>query len=248
MTDVVVRLVPERRRRDVPGGGLASAEIRLPGVPRGAVIVLCEAGGLNHGADEVMNRLAEHGYESVAVDLAGLEDAAALRAVRALVAHLRDWGWQPEQLGLLGYRDGGRSALLAAGELELGAAISVCATGLSSEATDGLIRAARRVRTSWLGIFGADDPHAPAGLLDHVRELAASSEQYAEVVVYPGVDGTFYRGLADPLAYAASFDSWQRTAEWLNVRVVPRTPPLMDLWPSPGTSVRRRPVGRPSLS
>src|SRR5690606_32940580 len=112
-------------------GPIAGSQIRLPGLPRGAVIVLCAPGDLADGGRETMNRLAEHGYETLAADLSSVpDDAQAVAQVRALLEHLTSWGWSGEEVGLVGYAEGGRVALRAAAETVLGAAISISPVGV----------------------------------------------------------------------------------------------------------------------
>ena len=204
---------------------LPVARLELGGIPRGAVIVLCGAGALERDAGDVMNGLAEKGYESVAVDLSAggdtVDDHALSADVSVLLEQLGDRGWSLEQVGLIGYGFGGRTALLAAAEFELGAAVSV---------GPPLIRAARPVQTPWLGLFGRQDPAAPPEALARLRACLRDSPVYTEVVTYAGVARDFRRDAREALAHAASFDAWQRTLEWLELRVAPRLTPLARKW------------------
>jgi carboxymethylenebutenolidase len=214
----VPRIVPSTGEIESPRGALRVAEIRLGGVPRGAAIVLCDAGALDRDAADAMNGLAEHGYESIAADLTRtgpVTDDDALRDVGLVLDHLGERGWSAEQIGLVGYGFGGGIALLAAAEFGLGAAVSVAPVGAPEPLP---------VRTPWLGIFGDGGPWSLG------ETLASRSPVYTELVSYPGVTGEFYRGSSEAPAHAASFDSWQRTVEWLNLRVVPRLTPLAEAW------------------
>ncbi|GAA5210847.1 dienelactone hydrolase family protein [Streptomyces thinghirensis] len=220
-------------------GALRVAEIRLGGVPRGAVIVLCDAGTGGQDAPGVMNALVEHGYESVAAVLpaSGAGSAATdhdlLEDVAALLGRLAERGWSPDQVGLVGYGLGGRTALLAAAEFPLGAAVSVAPAGLTAASgmLPALADAARPVRTPWLGLFGEEDADAPAPAVLSLGASLAQSSAYTELVTYPGVARAFHDDAArDALAHAAAFDSWQRTVEWFDLRVVPRPTPLAQAW------------------
>ncbi|MDX2675077.1 dienelactone hydrolase family protein [Streptomyces sp. NY05-11A] len=218
------------------GRSLPVARIELGGVPRGTVIVLCDAGGLERDAAGIMSGLAEHGYESLAVDLSSTEvisDREVLGDVAVLLGRFGERGWSPEQMGLVGYGVGARAALLAAAEFELGAAVSVAPSGppgTPADAPPSLSRAARPVRTPWLGLFGQEDPGARPEALDLLREHLRDSPAYTQVVTYPGVARDFYRDARETLAHAATFDAWQRTLEWLELRVVPRPTPLAEEW------------------
>ncbi len=237
--DVAVRITPRLSELAGADRRLRVAELALGGVPRGAVALLCRPGDLTTGAVELVNGLAEHGYESVAADLSAtdvevLTDDVLRQGVRLLLDRLAKRGWELEQIGLLGYGLGGRAALLAAADHVLGAAVSVDPAGIASPAGPGLpalLRSPHRVVTPWLGMFGQDDPATDAS---HVRELGAglvaSSPVFTQVVAYPGVSGDFYLDTHGALAHAASYDSWQRVVEWLNARVVPRPTPLARAW------------------
>ncbi|MBB3082376.1 dienelactone hydrolase family protein [Geodermatophilus sabuli] len=224
-----VRIEPDVT--EVPSGGrsLEVATVALGGVPRGAVVLLSGAGGLRHvEVVDAMNELAEHGYESVAADLGPAEDDdAALEHLRTLLDRLAARGWDLDQIGVVGYGSGGRVALLAAAAMELGAAVSVrpvLPAGLDARPVDP-------VRTAWLGLFGALDERTPPGSLAAFgAALAASSPVFTQVVSYPGVTGEFVHDGLHPLTHAAAYDSWQRTVEWLNARVVPRPTPLARAW------------------
>ncbi|MGH3431817.1 MAG: dienelactone hydrolase family protein [Thermocrispum sp.] len=189
-------------------------EIALGGAPRGLVLLLCDDGGLERDATEVMNRLAEHGFESLAAEVGPLAP---------LVERATERDWSQEQIGLVGLGAGGLAVLQAAADLRLGAAVSLSPAGSLSDVG--------AVVTPWLGLFGAQDPGATA---DGVRALAdrlrAGSDVYTRVVSYPGVGREFYHRSGDGVSYAASYDGWQRTMEWLELRVAPRLTPLAERW------------------
>jgi carboxymethylenebutenolidase len=199
------------------GAAVRVAEIRLGGVPRGAAVVLCDARALEHEVAEVLNGLAEHGYESLAADLSPAgpaRDDELLSDVGVLLGRLAERGWEAEQIGLIGYGSGGRLALLAAAEFGLGAAVSVAPTGLRAPAVP--------LRAPWLGLFGDLDENVPPSAVRELREaLNSGSPVHTELVGYPGAGAAFHRDSPQAQAHAAAFDSWQRTVEWLNLRVVP---------------------------
>ena len=235
MDEVVPRIEPRIVVADTARGSLRIAEIELGGVPRGAVLVLCDVGRLELETVEALNGFAAHGYVSLAADLAADLSAAAtdvdlLRDVAMLIERLSRRGWEPQQIGLVGYGFGGRVALLAASEFVLGAAVSVAPASVRqgcSPRGPALVEVARPVHTPWLGLFGERDPESPTTAVTELADrLVAPSPAYVELVTYPGVDGLFHRDAAAADVHAACFDSWQRTLEWLNLRVVPRPTPL----------------------
>lgn len=238
MSAAVPRIMPSFVDVPVAGGMLAVGQILLPGVPRGAVVLLCEPHAIGGQAIDLMNGLAEHGYESFAADVTtlapdALTDQAALAAFADLLSHVGSRGWTPEQMGVVGYGFGGRLALLAAAEQLLGAAVSVSPDGVTDSAPGrpALVSHARPVVTPWLGMFGADDETAPAAAVRLLAErLVDPSPQYTELVTYPGVRGDFFHESTEARGHAGMFDSWQRVVEWLNLRVVPRPTPYAEIW------------------
>ncbi len=223
---------PDATRLTTPRGTHPARELRLGGVPRGAAVVVCPTGALDADAAPALNRLAGQGYESVAVGVP--EDAgdhALLDAVDAALDRLALRGWTAEQVGVVGYGAGGRAAVVAASGVELGAAVSIAPTwsGDPAAALEELARHAHTLRAPWLGLFGDGD--VPAGAVAALGEaLDARSPVFARLVVYPAVSGAFHRGSARTAVHAAGFDSWQRTVEWLDQRVVPRPTPLARAW------------------
>ena len=215
--------------------------------------MVCPTGALDGDAAPALNRLAEQGYESVAVGVPadgagqdGAGDDALLDAVTAALDRLALRGWTTEQVGVIGYGAGGRAAVVAASTMGLGAAVSIAPTwpGDPARALDDLARGAHTLRVPWLGMFAGAD--APAEALEALgAALDARSPVFAQLVVYPAVSGAFHRDSAHAEVHAAAFDSWQRTVEWLNQRVVPRPTPLAQAWraavPAAGTS--RCPAG-----
>jgi carboxymethylenebutenolidase len=234
--DAAVRVQPALSDLPSGEGTVRVGELYLGRVPRGAVILLCSSGALTADAFEGMNGLAEHGYESIAADLAdsATSDETSLHDVRTLVDRLAGRGWSSDQIGVVGYGFGGRIALLAASELALGAAISIDPSGVAApvgSTRPALVDAGRGVRTPWLGMFGdLDAQTSTASVAALGRSLRSLSPVFTQIVSYPGVSGDFYRNAIESIAHAAAFDSWQRVIEWLNARVVPRPTPLAEAW------------------
>jgi carboxymethylenebutenolidase len=213
MNTAIPRIRPDSLGLELTRGRVEAAEIRLGGARRGVVIVAPDAGELDRDAADVMNGLAGHGYASIAVDLSvsNPTDDELVADIGALLAKLDDDDWSREQVGVIGYGFGGRIALLAAMAFDLGAAVSV------SPVTTGT--GVGPMRTPWLGLFG-DNAQAVAKL----RADLDASAVYVSTVTYPA-GGDFYRDSGNVAVHAAAFDSWQRTVEWLNLRVAPATTP-----------------------
>jgi len=228
-----VRIQPNFVVLESDGCPMRVATLLLGGVPRGAVVLLRSAATGWTDVFEAMNGLAEHGYESVAADLAAdgaSGDDDALRSVALLVELFGRRGWTSEQLGLVGYGYGARVALLAAATTTLGAAVSVDPDGVA----DIVARFAPgdlALCTPWLGMFGWEEPATPVPVVSRLgHAVANSSSVFTQLVSYPGVAGHFYQDAREAVAHAAAFDSWQRIVEWLDARVVPRPTPLAEAW------------------
>jgi carboxymethylenebutenolidase len=226
----LVRIEPVRSQLTVGSVEIGMSEIRLPGVPRGMVLLLLPPDGLDDEAPELMNRLAAHGYESMAV-----EAEAPSGTVKTLFEQAAERGWTTEQLGVVGVREGAELALRAAMELPIGAAVSISPrlTSYSDEpGGPGRLEAmARALRAPWLCLVGGSDPAAPGPV---VRSLAAALDEQAPVhgavVSYPAAGPGFHRELGNGRSYDASYDAWERTVEWLGARVVPRLTPRAAAW------------------
>jgi carboxymethylenebutenolidase len=203
------------------------AEIELGPYPRGAVLLLSPAED-PAGTTQVMNRLAEHGYETLAVDLTTVTNAP--HWIELMLKRLADRGWSHEQIGVVGYRAGAELALHTAAVCGLGAAVSVD-IGDSARAQPGIEGALRLLQTPWLGLAAAPRPQtAGTHLASRWRHLRCTAAVYSQFVCYPGVLVGYSTDSGDARAHAAAFDSWQRTLEWLDARVVPRLTPQSKAW------------------
>ncbi|MDH6284158.1 dienelactone hydrolase family protein [Prescottella agglutinans] len=213
------------------GSELPTLEISLGRTPQGIVLLVCDSDDLLVSASEVMNRLAARGYESVAAEV---PPVGCRSVVDALLTRAAARGWTQEQTGLIGFGAGGLSVLDAAVRKSIGAAVSFSPTlrtysGDSSAAASETVEA--QVTTPWLGLFGAEDPAASADWVERLTSmLDRNSEIHTATVRYPGVGREFYRHGNDGAGYAAWYDSWQRTMEWLEARIAPRPTPLALQW------------------
>ena len=211
----------EPRRCEI-AEGVPALEIWLGGTPRGLVVLLTDATSPEGEVVEAMNNLAAEGFESLALRAGdGVETLVEPRA--------RVRGWRAEQIGVVGIGHGGTIALSMARQREVGAVVSI-SPALDQEAVDEVV-ASPRLCTPLLVMLGAQDPAVPAAAPARLRAaLDAGSDVFSRVVEYPGVGADFYRRSEDGISFAASYDSWQRTVEWLLARVASRLTPLAEAW------------------
>ena len=126
---------------------------------------------------------------------------------------------------MVGLGVGGRVVLDTATRLDFGAAVSMSPTAPDRAVPGTLV-------TPWLGLFGQDDPEVCAQSLATLGSaLNSGSNTFSQIVSYPGAGKSFYaHGDDDGQGYAAWYDGWQRTTEWLAARVAPRLTPLARQW------------------
>jgi carboxymethylenebutenolidase len=229
MSDLIL-IQPTAAEIVTPDGPIIIREVQLGGVPRGIIVLLTEADSAEVDVVERLNEFALEGYESLAA-------APGREHLPDILERVRQRGWDEEQVGVVGIGDGGTLALHLAQERQLGAVVSFSpAPNLDAIARDP------QLRTPWLGMVGAEATDLDGVDARRMRKLLDDgSDIYSRVVIYPGVGREFHRRSGDGVSYAASYDGWERTTEWLNARVAARLTPLAAAW-------RRRqalsPIGR----
>jgi carboxymethylenebutenolidase len=236
---------PRTIQLTVPDGTLPVYEAEPPGVPRGAVVVLQEAFGVNDHIQDVTRRFAAAGFRAAAPHLfhrtgdptfgydGGLDGIrphmGALTAeglgydLDATLTHLGDAGFRPDRVGAVGFCMGGTVALVAGTRHALGAAVSFYGGGIT-EGRFGeppLVELAPGLRSPWLGLYGDQDTGIPTEEVEALRTAAATAEVPTEVVRYPDAGHGFHcdaRASYDPPAAA---DGWARTLAWLDAYLAP---------------------------
>lgn len=219
--DAAIRIRPDVSTVAAPDGPLTIAEIALGGVPRGAVLVLCDDGRLGHVAGDVLNGLAEHGYVSVAAEPRTSSPSRGVADVLALRDRLHRQGWTDQQIGVVGYGTGAEAALAAATVIAAAAVVGLAATPVLPPGP------APALRAPWLGMYARR-----GGQWGQLRRFLAAQPVHSRVLTYSDAADTFYRVPGRPRDRAAAFEAWQRTVEWLNLRVAPTPTPLARQWES----------------
>jgi len=209
------------------------------GVPKGGIVVVQEAFGVNGHIEDVAGRLADEGWLAVAPHLfhrsgdpkLGYEDFSqvmphmkALRAddiladIDAALAHLVGAGVALDRIGVIGFCMGGNVALVTAARRGVGAAVTFYGGGVA-EGRFGfrpLIEEAAELRAPWLGLFGDLDQGIPVDDVERLRVAAASSGQPTEIVRYPDAGHGFNCDRRASYHEASASDAWARALAWFD--------------------------------
>jgi carboxymethylenebutenolidase len=220
-----------------PDGAMDLYEASPAGEPKGAVIVIQEAFGVNDHIQDVTRRFADAGYLAVAPALfhragggtapyddfaqvmplfEGINDDGVLTDVDATVAHLASQGFEPSRVGIVGFCFGGRVTFLTAVRRHLGAAVTFYGGGIvsASPLADPLIEEAGSLQTPWLGLFGDLDKGISVDDVERLRAAVAGAPVPTEVVRYADAEHGFHCDARDVFHEASAADGWRRTLEW----------------------------------
>ncbi|HZT64423.1 MAG TPA: dienelactone hydrolase family protein [Acidimicrobiales bacterium] len=214
---------------------------RPDGSPRGGVLVVQEAFGVNSHIEDVTRRFAAEGYLAMAPHFfhrsgggtvaygdfgavmphfKELSDERILADIDATLGAFSEDGVSLDRVGVVGFCFGGRVSFLAAVDRSLGAAVGFYGGGIVSGRSDvmpALVDRIGEMYTPWLGLFGDRDAHIP---VDDVEKLKAALKDNAkvdaEVVRYPDADHGFHCDERESYHPDSAADGWKRTLEWLS--------------------------------
>ncbi len=210
------------------------------GSPRGAVVVIQEAFGVNPHIEDVTRRAAAAGYHAVAPDLfhrsgpgavveygqfdkvmthfqALGDDAAILRDVDAALDHLRGAGHADHAIGIVGFCFGGRVTYLVALRRALGAAVGFYGGGIVTgrfPQFPALVDETPTLQTPWLGLFGDQDGSIPVDDVERLRAALRAAPVATEVVRYADAGHGFHCDQRPDYRPDDAADAWQRTLAW----------------------------------
>jgi carboxymethylenebutenolidase len=207
------------------------------GRPRGGIVVVQEAFGVNAHIDDVTRRFAQAGYLSVAPHLFhrtgdpafGYDDMLqvmphmkALRAeqvledVDAALDHLVATGIEAPSIGVVGFCMGGTVALQTAVERPIGAAVTFYGGGVKEGrfGFPSLVEQAPKLRAPWLGLYGDLDTGIPVDDVEELRTAAMLSGQPTEVVRYADAEHGFNCDLRVSYHQPSATDAWARALAW----------------------------------
>ena len=212
---------------------------RPEGAPRGGLLVVQEAFGVNDHIEGVCRRLAAEGwlavaphlfhrsgdptfgYGDISVVMPHMQQLTAegiLADVDAGLAALRDAGVADAAIGVVGFCMGGTVALVVGAERPVGAAVTFYGGGVTKGrfGFPALVDVAPRLRAPWLGLFGDADAGIPVEEVEQLRTAAASAPVETEVVRYPDAPHGFHCDVRDSYRPDAAADAWQRTLAWFD--------------------------------
>jgi carboxymethylenebutenolidase len=222
-------------------GPMACFQAEPQGEPRGAVLVIQEAFGVNAHIRDVTTRFATVGFHAVApaffhragggavedyTDFAaifplfeGLSDEGILMDADAAFDHLRISGFTDAQIGTVGFCFGGRATFLVALRRALGAAVGFYGGGIATKGAlpfPALIEEAGSLQTPWLGLFGDEDASIPVESVEQLREALQAATVPTEIVRYEGAGHGFHCDARADFHEEAAGDAWSRTLDWFD--------------------------------
>lgn len=214
------------------------------GAPKGAIVVVMEAFGVNDHIEDVTRRAAAAGYHAVAPDFfhragggvaayddfgtvmakfQGMTDEGILVDVDAALDHLRAAGFADDKIGITGFCFGGRVTFLASVRRALGAGVTFYGGGIVKPGGlpfPSLVEEAPALRTPWLGLFGDLDKGIPVDDVEQLRAAAATSSVANEVVRYAEADHGFHCDDRPAVFHAeAAADGWRRAVAWFDTHL-----------------------------
>lgn len=217
-------------------------EVPADGEPRGGVVVVQEAFGVNPHIEDVTRRFAAEGFRAVAphffhrsgdpvlgygeldvakAHIAALTASGIQEDLEAGYERLADRGVVGRGVAVVGFCLGGTIALLAGAARPLGAAVSFYGGGIDQGrfGAPPLVELAPALQTPWLGCYGDQDAGIPTDGVERLREAAARAPVDTEVVRYPDAGHGFHCDARSSYHEASAHDAWARTLAWLDVHL-----------------------------
>jgi carboxymethylenebutenolidase len=226
--------------------GPMRAHVAQPaGDPRGALIVVQEAFGVNDHIEDVTRRAAEAGYYAVAPDLfhrsgpgsvveyGNFEkvmeyfkdvsgDDAVLMDIDGAIEHLHRAGYANRSIGVVGFCFGGRVTFLVALRRSLGGAVGFYGGGIVTgrfPQFPPLIGETPRLRTPWLGLFGDQDASIAVDDVEQLRGALEATSVDTEVVRYPDAGHGFHCDQRPDYRPGDAKDAWGRALSWFRAHL-----------------------------
>lgn len=229
--------MPKTVEVDTLDGKMALYDAEPDGAPRGAVVVIQEAFGVNSHIEDVTRRFASAGYRSVAPHLfhrtgdPPLEYSDISKVMPHMQAMTRDGlitdleatfgylaaaGFGLDQTGIVGFCMGGTVAFLAATRFELAAAVTFYGGGVA-EGRFGfapLVEIGADLKAPWLGLYGDTDQGIPVEQVESLRQAVGKAPVRTEIVRYAEAGHGFHCDMRDSYHEESASDAWGRTLGW----------------------------------
>jgi carboxymethylenebutenolidase len=226
--------------------GPMRAHVAKPaGDPRGALIVVQEAFGVNEHIEDVTRRAADAGYYAIAPDLfhrsgpgsvveyGNFEkvmeyfkdvsgDDAVLTDIDAAREQLHRAGYADRSTGIVGFCFGGRVTFLVALRRSLGAAVGFYGGGIVTgrfPQFPPLVGEAPQLRTPWLGLFGDQDASIPVDDVEQLRAALEAPSVDTEIVRYADAGHGFHCDQRPDYRPGDAKDAWARALSWFGAHL-----------------------------
>jgi len=209
------------------------------GVPKGAVVVVQEAFGVNDHIKDVAERFAAEGYRAIAPHffhregdpvigyddietakkyIAKLTEEGIAEDLDTAYSHLRDDGFDDARIAVVGFCMGGTVAFIEAATRTLGAAVTFYGGGIAQGrfGSPSLLKLAPELKTPWLGCYGDKDHGIPVEQVERLREAVEGVAVDTEIVRYPEAGHGFHCDARSAYHEPSARDAWSRTLAWLD--------------------------------
>ena len=228
-----------------PDGPMGCYEVTPEAAPRGAVIVIQEAFGVNEHIRDVTRRFGAAGYHAVAPAMfhragGGTADYGDFAAVIPLFEGVTDDGdphrrrrghGPPSRRWVRGPRHRRRRVLLRRPRRRSWSpragrwvrAVGFYGGGIANKGAlpfDALIGEAGGLQTPWLGLFGDEDASIPVDDVEAIRTALAGAPVPTDVVRYAGAQHGFHcDARPDNFHAEAAADAWSRALTWFDAHL-----------------------------
>lgn len=229
--------MPSNTEVTTKDGSMFIYDVEPAGEPKGAIIVIQEAFGVNDHIEDVARRFASAGYRAVAPHvfhrtgdpviayddmsnvmphMQGVTEAGLLDDLDATLGHLAGAGFQESRVGIVGFCMGGSAAFYAAARYPLGASVSFYGGGVASGrfGFPSQIDMAPGLKAPWLGLFGDRDQSIPVEEVESLRQAASRAPVPTEVVRYPDAEHGFHCDARESYHRPSAEDAWRRALDW----------------------------------
>ncbi len=221
-------------------GPMRAYVARPAGEPRGAMIVVQEAFGVNGHIEDVTRRLADAGYYAIAPDLFHRSgpgcvvdygdfskvmeyfkdlsgDESILTDIDGARDHLHGAGFSDRSIGVVGFCFGGRVSFLVALRHALGAAVGFYGGGIVTgrfPQFPPLAADTAALQTPWLGLFGDKDASIPVDDVEQLRPALEATSVDTDVVRYADAGHGFHCDQRADYRPDDAKDAWTRALAW----------------------------------